>query len=70
MVAITLNGSPDVFYPDRMGWYYRPSKDQYEFWWMGCAPKITLDAFMADIMPSDIVYEIKSAVANKVDLLD
>jgi hypothetical protein len=69
-MTVTAVGTPEPYYLDRMGWYYRPSKDQYEFWWMGSKPIITLDAFMADIMPSDIVYEIKTAVANKVDLLD
>lgn len=60
----TLQRTPDPF-QTYMGWYYRPGTDTYEFWWLGQEPMLALPAVMLDVMPSGIVREITSAVADK-----
>lgn len=65
----TLQRTPDPF-QTYMGWYYRPSTDMYEFWWLGHAPVICLAAVMLEVMPSGIVREITVSVADKPFLSD
>jgi hypothetical protein len=66
----TLQGTPSPWYPNRMGWYYRPSQQVYEFWWQGYQPVITLAAVMLDVMPTEIVMEIRASVTVKQELID
>ena len=63
----TLQRTPDPF-QTYMGWYFRPSTDMYEFWWLGHAPVICLAAVMLEVMPVEIVNEIRSATVFKTDL--
>lgn len=64
----TAVGTPDAFRMDLMGWYYRSSMQMYEFWWMGTEPKISLAAEMLDVMPTEIVMEIRASSMVKLDL--
>lgn len=54
------------------GWYFRPSIQTYEFWWMGNEPMIRLTAEMLPCVPLELSDEIKMAISLKGDkaLLD
>lgn len=68
MSVQTLNGAGEPHYLNRMGWYYRPSTNMYEFWWQGAVPKIALAAEMLDVMPDFIVMEIRASCTVKPEL--
>lgn len=59
----TLEGT--VLPYDRMGWFFRPSTNMYEFWWMGSEPKLCLAAEIVPAMPNMIADEIKMAITLK-----
>lgn len=67
---MTLNGAAEPHYLDRLGWYYRPSQDMFEFWWQGSGPMIALAAVMLDVMPTFIQMEILASVTVKPELTD
>jgi len=66
----TLVGGMSYFRLELMGWYYRPATNMYEFWWQGPEPKISLAAEMLDVMPMEIVMEIKASATVKRELTD
>lgn len=68
MNVTTLNDAAEPAYLDRMGWYYRPSQDTFEFWWQGSGPLLTLAACILDIMPTFIQMEILASVTVKPEL--
>jgi hypothetical protein len=66
--VIFIGAQSKAYYPDRFGWYYRGSHDQYEFWWQGSEPRITLSAIIVrELLPEIVTEEIVSGVELKGD---
>jgi hypothetical protein len=63
----TLVGSP--FAEQRYGWYYRPSSQEYEFWWCYEA-RITVHSEILNAMPDYIAMEIRASALVKPELTD
>lgn len=63
----TLIGTPEV--EARYGWYFRPSENNYEFWW-GPGIYVVIDACMLDVMPTWLATEIRASATVKPELTD
>lgn len=63
----TLTGT--ILPRNNFGWYFRPSTQCYEFWWLSEAdrPWIVLTSNLLDCMPSEIANEILVSVSLKGD---
>lgn len=54
-----------AYYPERMGWYLRPSTMTYEFWWMGTEPIVSVTVEVLMSLPTFAEKEIRCAVEAK-----
>jgi hypothetical protein len=52
---------------NNFGWYFRPSTNNYEFWWQGIVPVLQVGAEVLPAMPTAIADEIMCAVSLKGD---